>query len=109
MALYLKPTHQCLQEREEVTKDFVINVTIDLTVFLPFPGDKEYEESSRSRCWFDLRLYGDWVLYEADRKEEVKVDRDSLTFSLLGNFRCWKTLSETDYLYTTLSKFRNGW
>ncbi|XP_025086261.1 uncharacterized protein LOC112559332 isoform X2 [Pomacea canaliculata] len=71
-------------------------------------GDKEYEESSRSRCWFDLRLYGDWVLYEADRKEEVKVDRDSLTFSLLGNFRCWKTLSETDYLYTTLSKFRNG-
>jgi hypothetical protein len=60
-------------------------------------------------CWFDPRLFGDWVLYESDRTEDVFIDRDSLSFSLLGDFECLQVIDESRYRYKTGSKFRNGW
>ena len=69
----------------------------------------EDEAKRRSRCWFDPRLYGDWVLHEAERTEAVAMDRDTLSFSLLGDFQCSHVVSEADYRYKTTSKFRNGW
>ncbi|KAL8594570.1 hypothetical protein ACOMHN_002125 [Nucella lapillus] len=66
-------------------------------------------ESQRSRCAFHLRLYGDWVLYEAERTEDVFVDQDSLEFSHLGTFHCHKVLLEDSlFRYKTVSAFRNG-
>ncbi|XP_076467600.1 uncharacterized protein LOC143298604 [Babylonia areolata] len=66
-------------------------------------------ESPRSRCAFHLRLYGDWVLYEAERTEDVFIDQDSLDFSHLGAFHCHKVLLEDSmFRYKAVSLFRNG-
>nr|KAG5689715.1 hypothetical protein BaRGS_006396 [Batillaria attramentaria] len=71
-------------------------------------GGKLEEEKSRVHCWFDPRMLGEWILYDKDRTEDVLVDRDTLSFSLFGDFRCETVISENDYVYKTVSLFKNG-
>ncbi|XP_070184479.1 uncharacterized protein, partial [Littorina saxatilis] len=66
------------------------------------------EAEKKDRCWFDPRLYGDWILYERERTEDVFIDRYSLSFSQLGDFTCTDVISENDYRYKTISTFKNG-
>ena len=49
------------------------------------------------------------MLYETERTEDVFIDRDSLSFSLLGDFQCSQVVNEAQYRYKTTTKFRNGW
>ena len=86
----------------------VVVIKISITV-LTASGQPEERQHQRSRCLFDPRLYGPWMLYEADRKESVHIAGDKISFSQRGIFYCSKVVSEASYRYKTILTFSNGW
>lgn len=68
----------------------------------------DYVPYERPECRFPVEYQGEWLLFEKERRDTVKISPGEMTFSHLGHFVC-KSKHWAVHQYKLLSVFRNGW
>ena len=96
---------------------FIILVTVrPLTMHLHVNNDivfitghsADLVPSLAPECYFPNDWRGDWLWYETNRVEDVKIGPGQVSFSHLGNFIC-KGKHWLYKQYKMMSHYSNGW